>query len=238
MIRVIEVRIPGINKIQDLLGRNKYAPVHGNEFIWQGYTYKVIVKNELAWLDRNLGASRVAISSDDEQSYGDLYQWGRLADGHEKINRFIGDGKTTSGTTDTLSSNDIPGHSEFITAGGIGDWRNPQNDILWHAVGGINNPSPPGWRIPTELELDIERLSWDTDNAAGAFASSLRLPLGGFRRDGTGLIDFVGSGGYYWSSIESFGRAWGFQFLSSSAGMVRRSRANGYSVRCVRTLPS
>ena len=27
------------------------------------------------WMDRNLGASRVATSFDDEEAYGDLYQW-------------------------------------------------------------------------------------------------------------------------------------------------------------------
>jgi hypothetical protein len=35
------------------------------------------------WLDRNLGVSQVATSSTDEASYGGLFQWGRLQDGHE-----------------------------------------------------------------------------------------------------------------------------------------------------------
>ena len=35
------------------------------------------------WLDRNLGATQVATSSTDAASYGDLYQWGRAADGHQ-----------------------------------------------------------------------------------------------------------------------------------------------------------
>lgn len=29
------------------------------------------------WMDRNLGASSVATSSNDAEAYGDLYQWGR-----------------------------------------------------------------------------------------------------------------------------------------------------------------
>jgi hypothetical protein len=32
------------------------------------------------WVDRNLGASQVATSSTDPVSYGNSYQWGRLAD--------------------------------------------------------------------------------------------------------------------------------------------------------------
>lgn len=35
-------------------------------------------------MDRNLGVSRIATSSTDSEAYGDLYQWGRLSDGHEK----------------------------------------------------------------------------------------------------------------------------------------------------------
>ena len=35
------------------------------------------------WLNRNLGATQVASSSTDTASYGDLYQWGRAADGHQ-----------------------------------------------------------------------------------------------------------------------------------------------------------
>ena len=36
------------------------------------------------WMDRNLGASRVATGNTDAEAYGDLYQWGRAADGHQK----------------------------------------------------------------------------------------------------------------------------------------------------------
>jgi hypothetical protein len=36
------------------------------------------------WLDRNLGATQVATSLNDSDAYGDLYQWGRAKDGHEK----------------------------------------------------------------------------------------------------------------------------------------------------------
>ncbi|MFO7863559.1 MAG: hypothetical protein R6U85_06130, partial [Salinivirgaceae bacterium] len=60
------------------------------------------------WMDRNLGASQVATSSTDANAYGDLYQWGRAADGHQI---------RTSGTTATLATSDTPGHGDFITNG-------------------------------------------------------------------------------------------------------------------------
>jgi hypothetical protein len=63
------------------------------------------------WMDRNLGASQVATSSTDVNAYGDLYQWGRGADGHQC---------RTSPTTTFLSSTDQPGHGDFIRGGMIG----------------------------------------------------------------------------------------------------------------------
>ena len=51
------------------------------------------------WMDRNLGASQVATSVTDEFAYGDLYQWGRYADGHQA---------RTSSTTSILATNNAP----------------------------------------------------------------------------------------------------------------------------------
>lgn len=84
------------------------------------------------WMDRNLGASQVATAVDDDDAYGDLYQWGRGADGHEKRD---------SDTTPTRSDSDTPGHGDFITTSSEPyDWRTGQNDDLWQGVSGTNNP--------------------------------------------------------------------------------------------------
>jgi hypothetical protein len=115
------------------------------------------------WMDRNLGASQVATFPLDTSAYGDLYQWGRGSDGHQCRN---------SPTTSTLSSTDQPGHGSFIFS--PSDWRSPQNGNLWQGLSGINNPCPSGYRLPTEAELNSERLSWISNNAAGAFASPLK----------------------------------------------------------------
>ncbi|MCP4596812.1 FISUMP domain-containing protein, partial [Neptuniibacter sp.] len=119
------------------------------------------------WMDRNLGASQVATSSTDVAAYGDLYQWGRVTDGHEK---------RTSSTTSTLSSSDTPGHGYFITSNSSPyDWRSPKNDMLWQGVNGINNPCPGGYRLPTKAEWEDEIGDWISPDAAGAFASPLKL---------------------------------------------------------------
>jgi uncharacterized protein (TIGR02145 family) len=80
------------------------------------------------------------------------------------------------------------------------DWRSPQNDNLWQGVNAVNNPCPAGFRLPTEAELNAERQSWISNDAAGAFASPLKLPVAGYRLSSNGSLSNVDSFGYYWSS--------------------------------------
>lgn len=185
------------------------------------------------WMDRNLGASQVATSSTDAAAYGCLYQWGRLTDGHES---------RTSGTTATLSPTDVPGHANFITTSVLpNDWRSPQNNSLWQGVAGINNPCPAGYRLPTEPELEAERLSWvqppisSVNSSVGAFASPLRLSVGGNRQN-TGAPSGVGTTGFYWSSSinGANGRYLNFLSTSTSAFMSSGRKASGMSVRCIK----
>jgi hypothetical protein len=180
-------------------------------------------------MDRNLGASRVATSPTDTESYGDLYQWGRGNDGHQCRN---------SATTATLSSVDYPGHGKFIiTSSSPNDWRSQQNMNLWQSVNGVNNPCPGIYYIPTEHELNAERLSWSGNNAAGAFASPLKLPMAGFRLSINGSLGFVCTYGHYWSSTVSSSDSFHLSFSSSDAGMNASGRANGFSVRCLEAVP-
>ena len=178
------------------------------------------------WMDRNLGASQVATSSTDVDSYGDLYQWGRGADGHQC---------RTSPTISTLSSTDQPGHGDFILSStSPNDWRSPQNTNLWQGVNGVNNPCPSGYRLPTETEINAERLSWSANTSAGAFASPLRLPVAGFRTSSTGSLFNVGEYGRYWSSTVISTNSRNLYFNSSNAYMNTFNRGNGDSVRCIK----
>jgi len=187
-------------------------------------TVKNTTTNE-CWMDRNLGASRVATAFNDAQAYGDLFQWGRLDDGHQT---------RTSGITTNLSNSDNPGHSNFITTSASpNDWRSPENDNLWQGVGGINNPCPNGWRLPTSAEWDAERAGWSLQDYNGAFASPLKLPVAG-TRDNNGSLHSVGSYGDYWSSIVDGTNAYYLYFGSSDADMFSNYRAGGFSVRCLK----
>jgi len=190
-------------------------------------TYGTVSKGGLCWLDRNLGATRSATSSTDTQSYGDLFQWGRGADGHQRRSPL-------SGTTSTTSSSDNPGTNRFITiSASPHDWRNPQNTNLWQGATGVNNPCPAGWRIPTEAELNVERLSWSSQNSAGAYASTLNWSVAGYRTNNSSLIN-VGFVGGVWSSTVSSTNSRFLSFYASDAQLYSYNRAHGFSVRCLR----
>ena len=177
------------------------------------------------WMDRNLGASQVATSSTDAAAYGDLYQWGRGADGHQCRN---------SATTIMLSSTDQPGTGNFITINsGNCDWRSPQNINLWQGVNGVNNPCPSGYRIPTGTEINAERLSWSENTSIGAFASPLKFPMAGLRTISGSLVN-VGTLGSYWSSTVSGTKSSYLYFGSSNANMNVVYRARGFTVRCLK----
>lgn len=166
------------------------------------FTYKgsivtygtVIGADNKCWLDRNLGANRVALNHTDTEARGDLFQWGREDDGHQS---------RTSDVTQTLATTNSPGHDDYIAVTYAGStppyaWSNPQDLNLWQGVNGVNNVCPTGFRLPTETELEAERNSWITDDVFGAFASPLKLTLTMYRND-IGNIWGTNSG-YYWTS--------------------------------------
>lgn len=193
-----------------------------------------IAKNEITnpitgktWMDRNLGASRAALNSNDSLAFGDLYQWGRRADGHQCRN---------SDTTSALSSIDQPAHSKFILSTvSPFDWRNPQNNSLWQGVNGINNPCPNGYRIPTETECNNEGLTWSSSNAMGAFNSNLKLTLAGFRRRENGLVVINWNQGMYQTSTIIGTNIKLFVFSNSSSSLfLTDNRSWGASVRCIK----
>jgi len=208
------------------VSQGMYASPTGNQTLTFLLTQVVEVINPATgktWMDRNLGVSRAATSSTDEQAYGDLYQWGRSSDGHEKRN---------SPTTSTLSSTDSPGNGMYINSTSYPyDWRSDQNNNLWQGVNGVNNPCPEGFRLPTFVEWFDEIFSWRSNNSAGAFVSPLKLPVVGYRDNSLFDVGFIG---YYWSDIVHSTYAYHLYYHSSYASMHSSGRAGGFSVRCIK----
>ena len=188
------------------------------------------------WMDRNLGATRVATSSTDFNAYGSLFQWGRAADGHQLITWASATaGTVVHGTTSGPYNGDTHPNAFFITAASSPfDWRTGQNNNLWQGVNNINNPCPTGYRLPTEAEWDAERISWASQNAAGAFASSIKLTMPGYRDLGNGNILVIGTAGNYWSSTVSGTQARSIGFDDSIGFIYSRNRAMGFSIRCIK----
>jgi uncharacterized protein (TIGR02145 family) len=221
--------------------------------------YPVLGAGGKTWLNNNLGADyanttkasfnpvKQAGTSIDFSAYGSLFQWGRSADGHELINwGSSGAGLAVNGTTSTRPNNDVPASNKFIyvTSGtSPRDWRSTPNANLWQGVFGTNNPCPIGYRLPTESELNFERLSWaPNNNGAGALASPLKLTTSG-SRIGTATFDKVGFAGYQWTSTVSsddsrslyFDNGFTVPTVSAPvAGWLTGYRAFAGSVRCIK----
>ncbi|MBE8190242.1 MAG: hypothetical protein HAW58_05210, partial [Candidatus Thioglobus sp.] len=181
------------------------------------------------WMDRNLGAGQVATASDDAMAYGNYYQWGRAADGHQV---------QTPTTTATLASSVTPNHADFITVT-TGDWlASSVNDnrtirsAFWSRTDG-SSICPTGFRVPTIDELEAEIPSWSSENVAGAFASNLKWTAASFRNLSTGLLA-NDSTGIYWSSTPHANISESqVLFFGTHARDGLVARANGASVRCI-----
>jgi uncharacterized protein (TIGR02145 family) len=201
-------------------------------------TYDTVTStNNVCWMDRNLGANATATAYNDGNGYGDLFQWGRLDDGHQA---------TSSVTTSATTSADIPGHNMFITVPDVSpwDWHSPQNNNLWAtSSGNLNNPCPAGWRVPTNDEWSTEEATFSPQSYVGAYNSPLKLTAAGYRNYSDGQLFGVGTNGVYWSSTVNGANAWYLYFYSADSYMSYSDRANGLSVRCLQdstilTIPS
>ncbi|CAC9519168.1 hypothetical protein [uncultured Gammaproteobacteria bacterium] len=205
---------------------------------------KVTSSTGQVWMDRNLGASRVATSSTDPASYGDLYQWGRPADGHQI---------RTSAITATLAANTTPGHANFITITGPRgpyDWTIPHTGDVDGALRSAffaktdgSGICPTGFNVPTEAQLKAEVDIWDTTNnaAVGAFNSVLKLPVAGARIRQAGKLGNVGLVAYLWTRSVMptswwyrYARYLGFSSYNTYPEFFNVERSAGNSIRCIK----
>ena len=198
------------------------------------------------WMARNLGATQIATSSTDHLAYGSLFQWGRAADGHQLITwTSATEGTGTNGTTNSAFDTNNPISNLFSLSSGSssGDWCISSNNDLWQGVNGINNPCPNGYRIPTLAEWEAEKATWTSQNAAGAFASQLKLPLPGYRDNyASGQVLEESISGQYWSSSIEVITIPGGTYYQSYYLAINESniygnsfyRAVGGSIRCIK----
>lgn len=228
--------------------KSPFSTAVGTETVTFNYkgtsvTYGTIISaaTQKKWLDRNIGATRLAQSVDDYLAYGDLFQWGRAADGHQYVSRTgkaDADATPASGTTTNKPASTPAPDDKFVidsSFGSSGDWLATQNDNLWQGVNGVNNPCPTGWRLPTKDELLAENISSLTDGF-----SKLKLTFSGTRAVETGNVGNSANYGFYWSSTTTTnGSGFGvsnYAFISTSAALRIGNgiRGNGIPCRCIK----
>ncbi|AZA91493.1 Por secretion system C-terminal sorting domain [Chryseobacterium nakagawai] len=209
-------------------------------FTYQGQlvTYTTVrTADGKIWLQQNLGSERVAESIDDEQSYGDLFQWGRWDDGHQL---------RASSTTSVPAVNSPNGlEGGFFITGSPAWWSTNGLNDKWAGTGfsevaesvGIDpcKAIGDGWRLPTQADWTDAIEVTGIHSPIKAYAGFLKLPMGGFRSSSNGGITSAGQKGYFWSSTPTgIGGKYlyiGTTITNASAGA---SRGQGSSVRCMK----
>ncbi len=207
-----------------------------------GYTTVVSPYTGRVWLDRNLGASAFCGRFDDPDCYGDYYQWGRSADGHQKPD-------SNTSTEQSLFALVVQ-HSNFIlsTEAYVGDWAyaadayGAQRSAYWSSMG-EGNICPAGFRVPSATELRQE--TYDSadgmsteghNNRQQAFENFLRLPAAGYRSEVNGEMMLQGQYGGLWSSTAFSTHSVGIHFGGYPDEWYAEPyyRADGYPVRCIK----
>jgi uncharacterized protein (TIGR02145 family) len=186
-------------------------------FMYNGkeVVYGIIISSVTGkkWLDRNLGAAQAATSYDDYKAYGDLFQWGRPADGHQLINWTSSTtGTPVNGISTVVATSDTPGHNNFILPPYDYplDWRSDNNRNRWAT--NPQGPCPNGWHVPsmTEWMAEVSKTKGGTANSGGITDrntgySQLKLTVAGYRYvEDPGVVLFIQSGrvGHYWTTSD------------------------------------
>ncbi len=197
-----------------------------------------VVYGTQTWMDRNLGARQAANAINDVFSYGNYYQWGRSADGHE-ITVWNGTSKTAgrglADTTNTLAADAYPSHANFIISSPdwLGDPAGSDVATLW--ANANQGPCPANYHVPTNDEWNTaDGFNSGWKNSTETYASALKLPSSGFRTFANGTLRTQGTLGYYWSGAVSGTSAIFLYFDSRVALTYDSNRARGFTVRCLK----
>jgi hypothetical protein len=180
-------------------------------------TYGVVLTNlsgsNKCWITQNLGADNQATSATDASEVAAGWYW--------QFNRQQGykhDGTNRTPNTTWITS--IDEASDWIVA----------NDPCAILLG-------TGWRIPTQTEwTNADNVSgWNNYNDTYASTSGLKLHPAGYLSSSTGSLSNRGSFGGYWSNVQFNNTScWALYSNNSVCIVSTGSKADGWSVRCIR----
>jgi uncharacterized protein (TIGR02145 family) len=225
----------GIHTVEQLITININDLIEDSDSInHNGYNYQLVESPYTGkiWLDRNVGASRVCQTYNDESCFGNYYQWGRNEDGHQNANSLT----TNIQAIDLVDmSNDkfIVSiiEKEYDWAYDI-DYFGIQRAFNWSRLDGASI-CPSGFRVPTLDELNAETLNQGITNRDDAFANFLKIPAAGYRMGSDGSLSLNGFTAFVWTNTTDNLDVRGFVFGGNTAHEIPLSRASGLSVRCI-----
>ncbi len=264
-------------------GNTLIALLRGGSVVWSWHIWATEAPQSVEYasgahfMDRNLGASGTTVGG--TEAYGLYYQWGRK-------DPFYGGEKTETSSTAFAEAKRLtrvnPNHAavewkiekqsvapEVAAAAPLTfysakvgttdtyDWSGKALAGLWGAAKTLNDPCPPGYKVPEITAWEgicasnnyVEGISaWDDPNFGMSVVFGGRTdwyPAQGYRFHSFGSIAGLrssnGGSGYYWSSTAAGRKSRNLFFrrqLTTSSGSLNLSldnfRSAGYCVRCCR----
>lgn len=237
------------------------SPITGKQWLDRNLgAYKVCTKSrdEKKADKSDYFANDAAYVLDQKDCFGDYYQWGRNADKHqEAIDDTISTPNKTKSNTTVSFANEITNmnNNDFIISNSSNnyDWTLKSVDnsgvkriANWNKSDG-SGICPNGFRVPTIDELKAETIDnsiQDTDvnnngnikviNRDTAFKSFLKLPISGYRGGSPTSVLSQGFLGGIWSNSANNSDSINLQFSNNSANTLNDSRADAYTIRCIK----
>ena len=194
------------------------------------------------WLQQNLGANRVATSMTDQESYGDLYQWGRWDDGHQlrtPVPNVVANTTLSANNPSGLPSGGSKNYiSNWWTLGSVTDTWVAKKATEVSASNGCDPCKILGaeWHIPTVANWESVLNAENITNNQTAFASNLKIPTGGWRNTNSSGISSAGTSSWYWTNkTDNQNSAIGIWIQTASVQREYKDlRSYGTSIRCVK----
>ena len=224
---------------------------------------QVYYNNAGTMMDRNLGAT--SATPGDVGALGLLYQWGRKDPflGSSSISESV-EAESTISWPSAVQSDASNGTISYATEHPTtficgnsynGDWyytgSYTTDNTCWQSLKTIYDPCPAGWRVPDGGENGVwakalGSSSWyagtyDESNEGMDFSNKFAsgqivwYPASGYCNPDSGVLEYVGRYGYYWSCTPNNSGAYEFSFAGINvAPVVSGDHALGIAVRCIK----